>query len=271
VQASSNRNAMESNYQREEVNRMRTNIADVRGKLADLEGKNVGLEKQVQELTYQLQDDQRQYEAALNERDAALRKMREECQMLVAELQTLLDTKQMLDTEIAIYRKMLEGEETRSGLKQMVEQVVKSHSLQQQEETESNRHMRGESSTRTTYQRSAKGNVAIAECDPDAKFIVLENTHRSKEENVGECKLKRKIDGKKEIVYTFPANTVIKAGKSCKVYARESGGSFNPPHELIFDGEANWGSGNTVITSLLNVEGEERATHTQKTVTQGQA
>ncbi len=53
------------------------------------------------------------FQTALNERDAALRKMRDECQMLVAELQTLLDTKQMLDTEIAIYRKMLEGEESR--------------------------------------------------------------------------------------------------------------------------------------------------------------
>ena len=62
----------------------------------------------------------------------------------------------------------------------MVEQVVKSHSLQQQEDTESNRHVRGEMSTRTTFQRSAKGNISIAECDPDGKFIIFENTHRNK-------------------------------------------------------------------------------------------
>lgn len=60
-----------------------------------------------------LNDDQRQYEQALNERDSTLRRMKEECQSLVAELQALLDTKQMLDAEIAIYRKMLEGEESR--------------------------------------------------------------------------------------------------------------------------------------------------------------
>ena len=62
----------------------------------------------------------------------------------------------------------------------MVEQVVKSHSLQQQEDTESQRHVRGEMSTRTTFQRSAKGNISIAECDPDGKFIIFENTHRNK-------------------------------------------------------------------------------------------
>ena len=71
------------------------------------------LEKQVRELTFQLGDDQRQYEMALHDRDAVLRKVREECQSLVTEMQALLDTKRMLDAEIAIYRKMLEGEESR--------------------------------------------------------------------------------------------------------------------------------------------------------------
>ncbi len=78
----------------------------------------------------------------------------------------------------------------------------------------------------------------------------------TQEENIGEWKLKRKIDGHKEIVYTFPANTIIKAGKSCKVWARDAGGSYNPPHEFIFDGESSWGQGAHVLTALVNTDGE---------------
>jgi len=36
--------------------------------------------------------------------------------------------------------------------------------------------------TRTSFQRSAKGNVSIAECHPNGKFLILENTHRTKVE-----------------------------------------------------------------------------------------
>jgi len=38
--------------------------------------------------------------------------------------------------------------------------------------------MKGEMSAKTTYQRSAKGPVAIAECAADGKSITLENTGR---------------------------------------------------------------------------------------------
>lgn len=43
-------------------------------------------------------------------------------------------TLQTLDAEIAIYRKMLEGEENRAGLRHLVEQVVKTHGISQSDE-----------------------------------------------------------------------------------------------------------------------------------------
>jgi len=265
IQTQSARQQLDTGYQKEETKRLRVQLGDLRSKLGDLEGRNSLLEKQVQELTYQLEDDQRQYEAALNDRDAQIRKMREECQALMVELQMLLDTKQTLDAEIAIYRKMLEGEENRAGLRQLVEQVVKTHSLQQQEDTESLRVVKGELATRTSFQRSAKGNVSIADCNPEGKFIILENTHRSKEENLDEWKLKRKIDGKKEIVFTLPKGFLLKPSKTVKVWAKNQGGSHNPPDQLIFDGEESWGTGQNVQTILYNKDGEEKATHIQRT------
>lgn len=264
IQTASARQHMETGYQKEETKRLRVQLGDLRGKLGDLEGRNSLLEKQVQEMTYQLEDDQRQYEAALNDRDAQIRKMRDECQSLMVELQMLLDTKQTLDAEIAIYRKMLEGEENRAGLRQLVEQVVKTHSLQQHDDSESMRVVTGEMASRSSFQRSAKGNVGISECSPDGKFIVLENTHRSKDESLDEFKLKRKIDGKREVVYTFPPKFVLKAGRSVKVWARGQGGVHNPPEQIVFDYEDNWGTGQNVQTILYNKDGEEKATHIQR-------
>ena len=46
--------------------------------------------------------------------------------------------------------------------------------------SETMRVVKGETATRTSFQRSAKGNVSITEVQPEGKFIVLENTHRSK-------------------------------------------------------------------------------------------
>jgi intermediate filament protein if len=265
VQTASSRQNMETNFQKDEIKRMRGQLGDSRNKLGDLENRNIMLEKQVQELMYQLDDDQRQYEAALNDRDSQIRKMREECQALMMELQMLMDTKQSLDAEIAIYRKMLEGEESRAGLRSLVEQVVKTHSIQQHEDTDSSRIVKGEQSTRTSFQRSAKGNVTIADVNGDGKFIILENTHRTKDENLGSWRLKRKIDGRRELLFTLPSNFVLKAGRSVKIWAKSQGGSHSPPESLVFDGETSWGTGMNVQTILYNSDGEERATHLQRT------
>uniref|UniRef100_A0A914HWT3 Intermediate filament protein n=1 Tax=Globodera rostochiensis TaxID=31243 RepID=A0A914HWT3_GLORO len=263
IQTMSARQNLEQNYAKEEVKRLRTQLGDLRGKLADLEGRNSLLERQVEELAYQLEDDQRAYESALNDKDSQIRKLRDEAQALMLELQMLLDTKQTLDAEIAIYRKMLEGEEDRSGLYQLVEQVVKSQNIRRQDEAESQRVLRGEKSSRQSYQRSAKGNVSVLETSPEGKYVVLENTHRSKEEPIGGWKLRRRIDGKREIMYTFPQEFVLRPGKTVKVWARGQGLNA-PPDQLVSDGEESFGTGSNVQTLLYNRDGEERASLIQR-------
>jgi intermediate filament protein if len=270
VQGNANRSAIESKHQREETQRFRDAINESHGRLNDLEARNSQLENELKNLNYQLSDDQRQYEQALNERDATLHRMRDELRALMAELQALLETKQMLDAEIAIYRKMLESEENRLGLRQMVEQVLKTHSLQQQENTDSNRNVRGETQTKTTSQRSSKGNITISECEGTGKYIILENTHGSKSEDISGCKIKQKVESRGDIVYTIPSGVTLKPKHSIKIYAREQGGHHNPPESLVNEAEKSWGTGPNVVTTFINRDGEERATHTQKTIQIGQ-
>ena len=45
--------------------------------------------------------------------------------------------------------------------------------------------VKGEMQAKTTYQKSAKGPVAIAEVGPDGKFITLDNTGRKVGQAVG--------------------------------------------------------------------------------------
>uniref|UniRef100_A0AC34GUQ9 Intermediate filament protein n=1 Tax=Panagrolaimus sp. ES5 TaxID=591445 RepID=A0AC34GUQ9_9BILA len=263
IQTQSVRQNMEQGYTKEEMKRLRSQLGDLRGTLADLEGRNSLLEKQIEELHYQIEDDQRTYESALNDRDSQIRKLRDECHALMVELQMLLDTKQTLDAEIAIYRKMLEGEEDRAGLRQLVEQVVRTQQFRETQESESMRVIRGETSSRNSYQRSAQGNVSVQEASVDGKYIVVLNTNRSKQEPIGEWKLKRIIDHKHEVVFTFPKSFVLKPGQSVKIWAHGHG-TNNPPESLVFNGADSFGTGNNVQTILYNTSDEERATLIQR-------
>ncbi|PIC18245.1 hypothetical protein B9Z55_024207 [Caenorhabditis nigoni] len=262
IHTQASRNSLEQNYAREEVKRLRTTLGDMRGKMADLEGRNLLLEKQVEDLNYQMEEDMRTYEQSLNDKDSSINKLRDESKILMVELQMLIDTKQTLDAEIVIYRKMLDGEENRAGLRQLVEQVVKTTSIHQTKEIESLRVLKGETTSHSSYSRSAKGNVSIQEVEPTGKFIILENIAR-RDENIGDWKLRRKIAGKREIVYTFPREFVLRAQKNVKIFARGQG-IHSPPDSLVFDLEDSFGTGNDVVTTLYNKEGEERASHSQR-------
>ncbi|KAI6190746.1 Intermediate filament protein family and Intermediate filament, ifa/ifb family-containing protein [Aphelenchoides bicaudatus] len=245
IQTQSARQHMEKGYAREEVKRLRVQLSDLRVKLADLESKNNLLQHKIQQLNIQLGEDQHNYEGSLNERDNQIRKVRDECQSLMVELQMLLDTKQSLDNEISLYRKMLDGDKSKSGLKQLIEKAMRNQNLVS---SSSQGPSNIESGQRVSYQRSAKGNVAIQEVSSDGHFVVLVNTHRSKDENISKWQIRRKLQNQPEIVFTFPKKYVLKSGKSVRVCAKGMG----------------FGVGVNAQTTLVNKDGEERAQFIQR-------
>jgi len=190
---------------------------------------------------------------------------------ILRELQNIMDTKLGLELEIAAYRKLLEGEENRVGLRQVVDSMYNTMTSSRDardsflDDGRGPRDVnRGEMSAKTTYQRSAKGPVAIAECSADGKSITLENTGR-KEEPLGGWSMKRNIDGSDKCDFSIPEDYVIRPGAKVKLWARGSKPITASSEDLEVNASTFY-SGANINTRLINPNGEDRATHVQKTI-----
>lgn len=271
---------MEVTHIREENKKLSKQMSDLRSKLADMEARNAQLEKQYQDCLRELEKKDMDHVMETTQLRDEISKLRVEMENILAELQTIVDIKLSLELEIAAYRKLLEGEENRIGLKKVVEQVVNTQSSggemlsevvrgyeSKGDSSVSMKMMRGEVSAKTTYQRTSTGPIAISEVSPEGKFIMLENTSSGpnrRDVNLDSWRLKRTVDGKRDYVYNF-RNFTLKAGKKVKILARGSASEAGL-NDLVFRDEDNWGVGSQVTTSLINEKDEEKASHIQKTL-----
>ncbi|XP_074653994.1 60 kDa neurofilament protein-like isoform X5 [Tubulanus polymorphus] len=264
--AGQTRSNMETTHAKEEVKKLRTQVGDLRSKLADLEAKNAHLEKMYNELLREYEDKQRSWELEKGEMEGEVATLRTELESVLVEMQNLFDAKLSLELEIAAYRKLLEGEETRIGLKSVVETMIE----QREGGADASGGMKGEMSAKTTYQRSAKGNISINECSSDGRYIILENTGK-KDEIIDGWHITRSIDhNRNNVKFTFPSNCKIGTGPTknkLKIWAKGTAKNEFRDGDLEANlGKDKWGVGADIVTTLLNAEGEERATHSQKTI-----
>jgi len=274
------RQNMEAVHSKEESKRLRTQLTELRDKLNDLEARNGQLQRELDQLRREKEERERELEDENRELRTEVAKLRAELEAILKELQDIMDTKLGLELEIAAYRKLLEGEENRLGLRQIVDQFVYSQD-QRSQQSASNLYghsdhslsdsamrmsqvVKGEMSAKTTYQRSAKGPVSISECSSDGKFIVIENTGR-KEESLGGWVLKRNIDGHDRYEYTLDQSCVMRAGAKIKIWAQGQKPLTAPASDIESD-QPTWGVGANIKTTLINQAGEDRATHMQKTI-----
>jgi intermediate filament protein if len=118
------RQNMETVHSKEESKRLRSQLADLRAKLGDMESRNAQLEKELELLRREYSEKEREWETENTELKNEVAKLRAEMEAILKELQDIMDTKLGLELEIAAYRKLLEGEENRVGLRQVVESIV---------------------------------------------------------------------------------------------------------------------------------------------------
>lgn len=269
---------MEVTRNKEENTKLRSNMTEIRNRLADLEARNAQLERTNQDLLRDLEEKDRQNELESCQYKEEITKLRGEMESILKELQDLMDIKLSLELEIAAYRKLLEGEESRVGMKQIVEQVVGARPNEAEvlstilnrseggyeatgDSQISMKMMRGELAAKTTYQRTSKGPVSIKEADSQGSCIALET---KKEENLTGWNIVRKVDDNKIYTYEIP-NLVLKPGTVVKIWSKNHQAQARGD-DLVSRENDTWGTGSNVVTILQNEKGEEKANYTQNTV-----
>jgi intermediate filament protein if len=202
--------------------------------------------------------------------------MRAELEAINRELQELQDTKLSLELEIAAYRKLLEGEENRQGLKNVVDSLFGAFSAAAGaggiygDFASIRSVVKGEVQAKITNQRSAKGATSIGDSSVEGKFVTIENTGR-KEEEISGWRVTRTLNGsdKPHAEYKFGDYVVLKAGDRFKLWAKGSLPADFVKGVDIETSVENWGFGSeTTVTKIENKLGEDRATLIQKTTTQ---
>lgn len=275
TQQAAKREALDSlNVKVESSTNLKSALNDSQREYNDLKQHNADLIMRLSQLEEELDSVRHNNGFSLDQRDRDIAELRAKLQELMGDYDELMNNKASLEFEINTYRRLLESEETRST--RVGEQRFKPSTVYTTTTTTSSppsqtlpsgdfRLSSTEMSSKTTFQRSAKGPVSISECSPDGKVIILENTSRNKDITMTNWVLKRRVDSKEEITYKFPANLVLKANKMVRIWARGHG-KENLPTDLVNKDVENWGMGVNIVTIVLNDVGDEKATHLQKTV-----
>ncbi|KAJ3598929.1 hypothetical protein NHX12_032892 [Muraenolepis orangiensis] len=108
---------------------------------------------------------------------------------------------------------------------------------------------------------TASGAVTILPTDMDGNAVTLAND-TEEDQPLGSWRLKRQVDGGEEVTYKFSPKFILKAGQTVTVWSSDAGMAHGPPSDLLWKSQASWGTGNDIITTLVNSDGEEVARRT---------
>jgi len=232
-----------------------TRVTLLTSKNVELESTNNALQKRMADLTDKLQEQEAAHNKEMAEKDADLLSKEEQLESALKDYQDLVETKVLLDMEIAAYNKLLEGEEKRLALPASPEQaaggsggrgVKRRRTFIDEEEV-----------AEMVSEHSGLGKVQIEPLEKDSKVISLVNKS-DQDVCIGGWSLSNVANGEDDTSYKFHRSVTLAPGAKCSVYSSDSEQEHTPPSSLLMK-KGGWVIGSANKTVLTNKEGEEEA------------
>ncbi|XP_029649122.1 muscle cell intermediate filament protein AV71-like isoform X2 [Octopus sinensis] len=191
--------------------------------LSEYEGTITNLRNQMNSLEAELEMIQEQKTKERNENEFKVNELRSEIELLLKQLKDLMDSKLTLETEISTYRKLLDGDDNRKNLDEI---VIPVHEHQTQSENVQANALGNELNFlmgRIKVERTTKGTVSIIELDPDGKYIELKDKSLENATNVKDWTLTQATENGESYTHTFTDSNVFSSSKFIKIWGHKHG------------------------------------------------